>query len=97
MGRDSSAERVLNYVPINAKTAADPAITVQNIGQGRVIFCSTTANRDWTDFADKIAYLEVVQELLGGSVKTGDWWMNQTVGEHDPVVDSHDVDAGADR
>jgi hypothetical protein len=79
---DSSAEKVLNYIPTNPKAPADPAITAQTIGQGRVLFVTTTGNLDWTDFPQKPAFLEVVQSMLVGSIRTGDWWMNRVVGEH---------------
>ena len=59
----------------------DPAITVHSLGQGRVVFVSTTANADWTSFPAKPAYVTLMHELLSGSVKTGDHWMNLTVGQ----------------
>jgi hypothetical protein len=70
------AERVLDYVPRANQPAKDPAITVQNLGQGRVVFVSTSANADWTSFPNKQAYVPLMHELLAGSVKTGDGWMN---------------------
>src|ERR1700683_2505257 len=41
---NTTAERVLNYQPDPGATAEDPAITVQSVGRGRVIFCSTAAD-----------------------------------------------------
>ncbi|HWE04550.1 MAG TPA: BatA domain-containing protein [Tepidisphaeraceae bacterium] len=77
----SGVERVLNYLPVNPKNPADPAVTVQTTGLGRVVFFSTTANEDWTSFAAKPAYVPLMHELLSGAVRTGDWWMNLSVGQ----------------
>jgi hypothetical protein len=77
----SGVERVLNYLPADPKNPADAAITVQSTGQGRVVFFSTTANEDWTQFASKQAYVPLMHELLSGAVRTGDWWMNLSVGQ----------------
>jgi Mg-chelatase subunit ChlD len=78
--KDSKAERVLDYLP-DEKGRQDPAITVHTLGQGRVVFFSTTANADWTSLPAKFAYVTLVHELLSGSVSTGDGWLNRTVGE----------------
>lgn len=82
---DTKAERVLNYLPGEAGTAGgagqDPAITVHVLGQGRVVFVSTTANAEWTSLPVKPVYVSLVHELLAGSVRSGDRWMNLTVGE----------------
>lgn len=59
----------------------DPAITAHTLGDGRVVFVSTTASADWTSLPAKPAYVTLVHELLAGSVTTGDRWMNLTVGE----------------
>lgn len=95
---DPTTERVLNYLPAGQSQGAptsgpaskdavateDPAITVHTVGKGRVIFFSTTANADWTSFPAKPAYLTLMQELLGGTISSGDAWMNVSVG--DPLV-----------
>jgi len=85
---DLQVERVLNYrAPDGATTrpgatpAEDPAITVHSLGQGRVVFVSTTADHDWATLSAKPAYVALVHELLAGSVRTGDAWMNLTVGQ----------------
>ena len=77
---------MLNYLPAeDAKTQAgtlpDPAITVQDDGEGRVVFVSTTANADWTSLPAKPAYVALMHEILAGSVSSGDGWMNLTVGD----------------
>ncbi len=88
----SQVERVLNYLPRGATAAAaatrpgvkdlaDPAITVHSLGRGRVVFMSTTANSEWTTLPAKPNYVTLVHELLQGSVRTGDYWMNLTVGQ----------------
>jgi hypothetical protein len=77
---DTKAQRVLSYKP-DDKGRSDPAITVHDVGQGRVVFVSTTANADWTTFPAKPAYLPLVHEMLAGSVSAGDRWLNLTVNQ----------------
>lgn len=76
---DSKVERVLDYVAPGG--AADPAITLHQLGAGRVVFISTTANAEWTSLPAKPAYVALMHELLAGSVSAGDAWMNRLVGE----------------
>jgi hypothetical protein len=94
---NAGVERVLDYLPRGAKPASatqpargapaagadapDPAITVHTLGRGRVVFVSTTANSEWTTLPAKPNYVTLVHELLQGSVRTGDYWMNLTVGQ----------------
>jgi hypothetical protein len=93
---DSSVERVLNYLPAYDKsgnipplppgTLPDPAITVHSVGQGRVVFFATSASPGrepnlWTNFPAKMAYVELMNEILSGGVRAGDYWMNLTVGQ----------------
>ncbi len=83
---DAKSQRVLNYLPTgDAKSQAanlpDPAITVQDVGNGRVLFFSTTANADWTSLPAKPAYVALMHELLAGTVNSGDAWMNLNVGD----------------
>jgi hypothetical protein len=86
----AEVERVLNYSSgapaaggTNAATrpSSDPAITVHSLGDGRVIFVSTTANQEWTTLPPKPVYVPLVHELLAGSVRTGDSWLNRIVGQ----------------
>ncbi len=84
VGADSKAERVLNYLPAKGTGTAvqeDPAITVQPLGQGRVVVVTTSANAEWTSLPAKPAYVALMHELVSGSVNSGDGWMNLTVGE----------------
>jgi hypothetical protein len=79
--------RVLNYLPVADKSGvkptglADPAITSHTLGDGRVIFVATTANPKWTSFPAKMAYVELMHEMISGGVRAGDYWMNLTVGQ----------------
>lgn len=86
--------RILNYrvgspVGSGATTTApgdpsakpDPAFTVHGLGQGRVVFCSTSANTDWNSFPNKQNYPTLMHELLSHSVQTAGRWLNLTVGE----------------
>ena len=74
-------ETVLSYLPGSAGAAEDPAITFHSLGQGHVVFVSTSANPDWTNLPAKLAYVPLIHELLSNSVRPGDYWMNLKVGE----------------
>lgn len=76
----SRAGRVLDYLP-DESGRQDPAITVHDLGQGRVVFVSTTANAEWTTFPAKPAYVAMIHEMLAGAVGSGDRWLNLTVGD----------------
>ena len=80
---DSAVERVLNYQSLPGSTRKDPAFTVQTLGLGRIVFCSTTAdaNEDWTAFPAKKAFPEVMLCLFLGTVSTDESWMNLQVGD----------------
>jgi hypothetical protein len=84
---DLQVERVLNYRAADGPTtrpggsAGDPAVTVHSLGQGRVVFVSTTADHTWTTLTAKQVYVPLMHELLAGSVRTGDGWMNLAVGQ----------------
>ena len=75
----STARRVLNYLPDNGH--ADPAVTVHDLGDGRVIFFSTSANAQWTTLPAKPAYVTLMHELVAGAIRGNDHWMNLTTGE----------------
>lgn len=86
-------ERVLNYLPLKANAPVDPAITAQTVGRGRVLFISTSGNEEWTDFPNNLSYPQLLFEMLDGSLRSRDAWMNLTVG--DRLVVPPDVRAGA--
>jgi len=78
--------RVLNFKPLEGVhtdpgARPDPAITEQTLGQGRVVLVTTSANEEWITFTRKPVYTELMNELLSGSVNTGDGWMNLAVGD----------------
>jgi hypothetical protein len=94
--QDGSVQTVLRYhaakgppatapsaAPATAagKGAGDAAITVHALGNGKVIFCTTSANQDWTTFPGNLSYVTVMHELLTSTVRTGDWWLNLRVGD----------------
>lgn len=56
-------------------------MTVHALGQGHVVFFTTSANADWTSFPAKPAYVTLMHELLDNSVNAGDGWMNLSVGQ----------------
>jgi hypothetical protein len=63
------------------RPASDAAITVHSLGDGRVVFVATTANAEWTTLPSKPVYVALVHELLSGSVRTGDAWLNRVAGQ----------------
>jgi hypothetical protein len=79
----SPVERVLDYQAAPGATRKDAAFTVHSVGQGRVVFCSTTAdaNDDWTAFPAKKAFPEVMLCLFLGTVSTDEAWMNLNVND----------------
>jgi hypothetical protein len=85
---DSTAERVLNFLPATgaANGAEDPAITVQSVGSGQVVFYATSAdpNAEWTTFMPHPAYPALMHMLVLGTTSGRDRWMNVEV--NTPVV-----------
>ena len=86
--QNSGVLPVLKYRPTGADPSkldpnapGDPAITAHTLGQGHVIWVSTTANDEWTDFPAHVAYTPLMQELLAHAVKSGTYWMNLEVGQ----------------
>jgi hypothetical protein len=87
----AEVEHVLNFQGAGGTTASasgaatrpasDPAITVHSLGDGRVVFVATTANAEWTTLPSKPVYVALVHELLSGSVRTGDAWLNRVAGQ----------------
>jgi hypothetical protein len=79
----SAVERVLDYQAAPGAAGRDAAYTVQSLGRGRVVFCSTTAdvNDEWTAFPAKKAFPEVMLCLFLGTVSTEEDWMNLSVGQ----------------
>jgi hypothetical protein len=63
------------------RPTSDPAITIQSLGAGRVVFFSTSANWEWTTLPAKEAYTALMHELVSGSITSGDAWMNRAVGQ----------------
>jgi hypothetical protein len=82
---DSKVERILDFrPPPDAKTQPpDPAITVNTLGAGRVVFYATSAdpNSEWTTFMAHQAYPALMHMLVLGTVGGGDDWMNLTIGQ----------------
>jgi hypothetical protein len=78
---DSKTQRVLDYLPLPGNEKGDPAITLHDLGAGRVAFVSTSSDASWTTLPAKPAYLALVHEMLAGSVRSGDGWLNLSVGD----------------
>jgi hypothetical protein len=83
--KDSTAERVLNFLPPEGEkdAAEDPAITVNSLGMGQVVFYATSAdpNAEWTTFMPHPAYPALMHMLLLGTTSSNDGWMNVEVNE----------------
>ena len=78
----SPPERVLRLPPGGkANVPVDPAITVQSVGRGCVVFVSTSANLEWTDMPAQPSSVPLLCELLDWSVRNRGAWMNLTVGD----------------
>jgi len=81
---DTKVERVLNYVGGQGtadRGQGDPAITTHQLGEGHVVFVSTSAGADnWTTLPAKLVHLPLIHELLSESLTPDDNWMNLTVG-----------------
>ncbi len=83
---NSPVERVLNF---RAKQASDdqmthvvdPAITAHQLGQGQVIVLATSVDARWSTLPAKPAYVVLMHELLKGSIKSEDGWMNLEAGQ----------------
>jgi hypothetical protein len=90
---DTKAERVLSYIggPLSPSPGTrgegrgeglgDPAITTHQLGDGHVVFVSTSAGADnWTTLPAKLVHLPLIHELVAQSLTPEDGWMNLTVG-----------------
>lgn len=99
-----AVERVLNYEPAPSDgpqkeatgaaaarpldTSRPPAITSHPLGQGVVVFVSTTASpavdRGWHNLTAKGTWVWLLHEMLAGAVSARDSWMNLQAGQ--PLV-----------
>lgn len=68
--------RVLSYATNN-----DPAILLHHLGDGRVVFFTSSADAEWTSFPAKPAYLSLMHEIIAGTVAGSERWMNLSVGD----------------
>jgi hypothetical protein len=78
-------------------TSRPPAITTHQLGQGTVIFVATSANpaldAGWNDLPGWDAWVQLLHEMVSGSVSGRDGWMNLLAGQ--PLVIPARVDAFA--
>jgi len=93
LAQGSGVQPILKYIPTGVEPGkqdpgapGDPAITEHGVGQGRVLWISTTANDTssnvpWNDFPGHMCYAPLMQEMLAHSVKSGTFWMNLDVGQ----------------
>lgn len=59
----------------------DIAISEHVLGEGRVVYFSTTADGTWVSFNAKPVYPALMQEMVSGAISAGDRWMNLTAGQ----------------
>ena len=82
---DSKAQHILDFAPASGakEEHPDPAIIVNPLGSGRVLFYATSADpeSEWTTFMAHQAYPALMHMLLLGTVSSGDAWMNITIGQ----------------
>lgn len=74
-----NVETVLTYRSDQA--SADPAITLHRLGEGTVVFFTTTADPEWTNLPAKPAYVSLIHEIIAGTVSSSERWMNLRVGQ----------------
>ena len=72
---ENKVEHILDFV------GNDPAITLQPLGDGRIVFFATSADAEWTNFPAKPAYVALLHEILAGTVAGSERWMNLDVGQ----------------
>lgn len=93
---DARVDRILDYLPADgSKSKGDPAITVSSLGDGRVVFYSTTANanNEWTLFPAKPAYVSLMNAMLLNTANSGERWLNLTVGQSLEIPASYKLTA----
>jgi hypothetical protein len=86
---DAQVESILRFQSAKGSTTAptavavqsDPAFTVHSLGEGRILFCSTSANADWTTFPGSPSYVTILHELVSSTTRTADWWLNLRTGD----------------
>ncbi|MGC4032739.1 MAG: BatA domain-containing protein [Tepidisphaeraceae bacterium] len=74
-------QTVLAYQSASPGSPGDAAVTLHQIGDGRVVFFASSADAEWTDFPAKPAYVALMHEILAGTISGGARWMNLTVGD----------------
>ena len=67
-------QRVLDLV------GGDPAITLTQLGSGRIVFFATSADTRWTTLPAKPAFVALLNEILLGTVDPENAWMNLRAG-----------------
>lgn len=77
---DTRVQTVLSYLP-DEQGRQDPAITIHDLKQGRVLFYSTSSNSDWNLLTPKPSYVVLMHELVSGSINSSDQWLNLEVGQ----------------
>ncbi|MBN1491302.1 MAG: BatA domain-containing protein [Phycisphaerae bacterium] len=61
-----------------------PALLECTFGQGRVVLCTTTADKEWTNLPDRFAFVVLMQDLVQAIARRGDEGTAAVVGS--PIV-----------
>ena len=83
--------RVDNYLPLTVESPSarvilrynneDPALVVSRFGRGHTVFCTTTADMDWTNLPAKGDYVSLVRQIVSFLSPSRMNRRNLTVGE----------------
>jgi hypothetical protein len=76
-----NVQRVLDFATGDASRGNDPAITLHNVGRGRVVFFATSADTRWTTLPGKPAFVALINEIVLGTVADQSAWMNIPAGQ----------------
>lgn len=68
------AQRVLDLAN------GDPAVTMHQLGRGKVVFFATSADTRWTTLPAKPAFVALLNEILLGTIDAENSWMNLAAG-----------------
>jgi hypothetical protein len=74
-----NVEKVLTYR--SGPDSSDPAITLHRLGEGMVVFFTTSADPEWTNLPAKPVYVSLIHEIIAGTVSSSEQWMNLLVGQ----------------
>ena len=84
-------ENVLTFQGTTPNQPSDPAMTLHNLGDGRVVFFASSADAEWTSFPAKPAYVTLMHEIVAGTVAGSERFMNLTIGQRIEIPTTRDL------